>query len=114
MSSELSRLKYTPREPIAPSILPSSTAFDRTPLYPHSAENCFSDDLGRTILLRGLNVGGCSKVPSIEPGQEHVKYSGKPFKSVQEADEWWARLRLWGVGVIRWVITWEAVEPDSM
>lgn len=109
-----SDLNYVSREPDTPSILPTSTALEHIPLYPHSTEDCFSDDYGRTILLRGLNVGGCSKVPSTEPGQEHVTYSGKPFKSIQEADEWWARLRLWGVGVIRWVITWEAVEPDAM
>ena len=114
MHLELSRLNYAPREPNAPSILPTSTAFEHTPLYPHSTENCFSDDHGRVVLLRGLNVSGSSKVPFTEPGQENVKYSGRPFKSIQEADEWWARLRLWGVGVIRWVITWEAVEPDSM
>lgn len=106
------------RKPAIPSDLPTSTAFDSTPLFPHTTENCFSDRYGRTVLLRGLNVGGCSKVPTVIPRRhaEHdtVRYGGRPFKTVEEATEWWATLRLWGVGVIRWVMTWEAIAPKKM
>ncbi|KAI5803619.1 hypothetical protein DFH27DRAFT_594912 [Peziza echinospora] len=113
------------RDPVIPTVPSPANSFADTPLYPHERENCFTDAYGRTIILRGLNVGGCSKVPSVtrtkrriptgkEVDEETVSYSGRPFKSVEEAVEWWRRLRMWGVGVIRWVITWEAVEPKEM
>lgn len=49
-----------------------------------------------------------------DPAQEVVSYGGRPFKTVDEAGEWWAKLRMWGVGVVRWVVAWEAIEPKSM
>ena len=69
-------------------------------------------------MLRGLNVGGCSKVPTVTPGthcgEEQINYNGRPFKTVEEASEWWAKLRLWGVSIVRWIVTWEAIEPQKM
>jgi len=29
----------------------------------HIDGNCFKDDLGRTLTLRGVNLGGSTKVP---------------------------------------------------
>lgn len=43
-----------------------------------------------------------------------VTYVGKPFLSVEQASEWWIRLRAWGIGIVRMVITWEALEPRKM
>ncbi|KAF8470793.1 glycoside hydrolase superfamily [Kalaharituber pfeilii] len=115
------------REPLIPTTIPTATSFHSLPLLPHPTENCFSDNYGRTLLLRGLNVGGCSKVPTIKTKikvlndltekvevEETVSYSGRPFKSVEEAAEWWKKLRQWGVGIVRWVVTWEAIEPKAI
>ncbi|RPB25090.1 glycoside hydrolase [Terfezia boudieri ATCC MYA-4762] len=108
----------TSRKPCIPSSLPTSTAFNQTPLFPHPTEDCFADIYGRTILLRGLNVGGCSKAPEIlstsQNGQEVASYNGRPFKNIEEAGEWWAKLKMWGVGIVRWVVVWEAIEPKAI
>ena len=109
---------HTSRKPHIPLIAPTASAFHRTPLFPHNTENCFSDIHGRTIVLHGLNVGACSKVPTVitrmNSSEKQINYSGRPFKTIEEASEWWARLRLWGVSIIRWVVTWEAIEPQKM
>jgi len=44
----------------------------------------------------------------------NVSYTGKPFADEQEAGQWWARLRSWGIGVVRLVVCWEALEPREM
>ncbi|KAG0219631.1 hypothetical protein BGX33_001803 [Mortierella sp. NVP41] len=40
---------------------------------------------------------------------ESISFVGRPFE-LDEADEHLARLRHWGFRMIRWVVTWEAVE----
>ncbi|MEO0565680.1 MAG: cellulase family glycosylhydrolase, partial [Chloroflexota bacterium] len=79
----------------------------------------FKDDAGRTLLLRGVNVGGSSKLPLTPNGAtyrregfyEHrgVSFVGRPFP-LEEADEHFARFQSWGMTFLRWLVPWEAVE----
>ena len=68
------------------------------------------DDLGRTLLLRGCNLGGSSKIPVFRGDRnEDVSFTGRPFP-LDEAEEHFERLRRWGFSFLRFVITWEALE----
>lgn len=79
----------------------------------------FKDEAGRTLLLRGVNLGGSTKVPFTPDGATHrregfydhrqVSFVGRPFP-LDEADEHLARLKAWGFTFLRFLITWEAVE----
>lgn len=100
----------------------------RTPIPPNSPNpittegKWFKDPLGRTLLLRGVNLGGSSKVPVRPNGATHIRegffdwrdvsFVGRPFP-LEEADEHFTRLRAWGVNVIRFLVTWEAIEHEG-
>ncbi|KAJ3310077.1 hypothetical protein HDV04_005420 [Boothiomyces sp. JEL0838] len=78
-----------------------------------------SIECGRTLMLRGVNLSGSVKqpytplLPSHEPSNffdgENVSFVGRPFP-LAEADEHFARLKLWGFNFLRFNITWEALE----
>ncbi|GAO47563.1 hypothetical protein G7K_1767-t2 [Saitoella complicata NRRL Y-17804] len=80
----------------------------------------FKDETGRTVLLRGVNLSGDTKQPGRPDLPSHLSddfyesadtcsFIGRPFP-LDEADEHLLRLKSWGYNVVRYVITWEAVE----
>ena len=80
------------------------------------------DGLGRTLVLRGVNVGGLCKIPADPNGATHIKegfydwkgvsFVGRPFP-IEEADEHFSRLSEWGLTFVRFLVTWEAIEHDG-
>jgi hypothetical protein len=82
----------------------------------------FRDSHGRQVTLRGINVAGDAKYPS-DPDQpshvsedffkgDSVNFRGRPF-AVEDARLHFSRLKRWGYNTIRYLFTWEAIEPSK-
>ncbi|NQS91180.1 MAG: cellulase family glycosylhydrolase [Chloroflexi bacterium] len=82
----------------------------------------FKDDKGRILTLRGVNLGGSSKMPFTPDGATYLRenfyrhrnlsFVGRPFP-LEEADEHFARLKSWGFRFLRFLVTWEAIEHQG-
>ncbi|KAI1307325.1 hypothetical protein EDD11_004511 [Mortierella claussenii] len=87
------------------------------PLFLHGP--WFKDHHGRTVTLRGVNLSGASKMPVGCPSHQaegfldkdgtEVSFIGRPFP-LEDADEHLARLKHWGFNLLRFIVTWEAIE----
>ena len=79
----------------------------------------FVDSEGRTVFLRGINLSGDSKLPKTPDVPSHVlqefwssenlSFVRRPF-DLDVADEHLARLSAWGYNIVRFIVTWEAIE----
>ena len=101
----------------------SSTTGAKTPAhFIHTAEAHFVDNAGRTLILRGVNLSGADKAPvgaqsqtlegfweAGESGEE--SFIGRPLNLEDgSADVHLSRLKGWGFNMLRYVVTWEALE----
>jgi hypothetical protein len=82
-------------------------------------KNRLIDEHGRTILLRGVNLTGNSKLPHFPakastPGTDefydhrNVSFLGRPFSEI-DAHEHFERLYNWGLTFARILVSWEAL-----
>ncbi len=69
----------------------------------------FTDELGRRVMLRGVNVGGRSKLPPYLPFEIDDVRSDDEVR--ERADRLFATVASWGCNVARLLFTWAAVEP---
>ena len=74
--------------------------------------NRITDGKGRTLILRGVNLGGSSKIPFRSDQPESISFVGRPFPP-EEADMHFGQLKNWGLTFIRFIITWEALEHSE-
>ena len=74
--------------------------------------NSITDDSGRTLILRGVNLGGSSKIPFTLDQNGAVSFIGRPFP-LEDADQHFDLLKNCGFTFIRFIITWEALEHSG-
>ncbi|KAF8323971.1 glycoside hydrolase [Clavulina sp. PMI_390] len=93
--------------------------------YIHTAHARFVDTKGRSLLLRGVNLAGTTKQPPgfqsqrLEDYWESAEAGGSSFVGHPlnlddgTADVHLARLRGWGFNMLRYIVTWEALEHQG-
>ena len=120
-----------PQEDDVANISVSSDAWPTAPVAPLRGElqakngSWFNDELGRRVLLRGINCQGGSKLPYTPHDQsathlansgfeqyQNVSFVGRPFP-LDQADFHLGRLRAMGMTCLRLLVTWEAVEHEG-
>jgi hypothetical protein len=107
--------------PLVPFLSPT-TGKPTPDHYIHTKNGAFIDNYGRTLLLRGVNLSGSDKSPVNRPSyvldelgeSGGESFVGRPFNLDDgSADVHLARLRGWGFNMIRYVVTWEALEHEG-
>ena len=87
----------------------------------HIEKSYFKDQSGRTVIFRGVNLGGDCKLPYPNGGtniptdfsdNKKVSFIGRPFP-LNKADEHFNRLKSWGFNCLRLLTTWEAIEHNG-
>jgi hypothetical protein len=109
------------RMPAVPSVSPA-TGKPTSSTFIHTTDSHFVDNSGRTLLLRGVNLSGSSKAPVGKPSYisedfwedgetGEGDFLGRPLELEDgSADIHLARLRGWGFNMLRFPVTWEALE----
>ena len=73
----------------------------------------FYDQNDCQMLFRGINLSASSKLPMKGTDlydKEAISFVGRPFP-LEDAPRHFERLKSWGFNLLRFVITWEAIEP---
>ncbi|KAF9584973.1 hypothetical protein BGW38_004425 [Lunasporangiospora selenospora] len=78
------------------------------PLHESSPDMGGNDALHHDV----VDDGGDGLDLKNESKGDRISFIGRPFE-LDEADEHLARLRHWGFRLIRWVVTWEAIEHEG-
>ena len=108
-----------------PPLFPATMRVTRDNIISTSDDGWFREknSSNRIILLRGINFGASSKIPSSQDAthlkpddfyskNREVSFVGRPCP-LDQADEHFARLASWGFNTLRLLITWEAVEHQG-